>query len=276
MLARFFGALAICCVIGLVPIYFVSSMTSKEFRAGEYSTGTQGLEYAKRLLSAYPEHLDSIDGGDLVWRDGTRMALDDGQEKKTFDELLAKPDILDQFVFPYPQGRLQSPPSLNEDPGRIRMQAMFEKMYGDCKKSEVVPRLVPVDWLPSRNGGTLMVTSVNGVAEKLRAVSRELEKLPARFTEFLVPSAGVYNCRVIAGTERKSVHAFGAAIDINVDKSNYWRWTKPDEKGRYEYKNQIPYEIVEIFERHGFIWGGKWYHYDTMHFEYRPELLIRN
>lgn len=26
-------------------------------------------------------------------------------------------------------------------------------------------------------------------------------------------------------------------------------------------------------EKHGFIWGGCWYHYDTMHFEYRPELL---
>jgi hypothetical protein len=35
-------------------------------------------------------------------------------------------------------------------------------------------------------------------------------------------------------------------------------------------------EIVDIFERHGFIWGGKWYHFDTMHFEYRPELLVRN
>mgnify|MGYP002637708491 CR=1 FL=1 len=23
----------------------------------------------------------------------------------------------------------------------------------------------------------------------------------------------------------------------------------------------------------GFIWGGRWFHYDTMHFEYRPELL---
>jgi hypothetical protein len=34
----------------------------------------------------------------------------------------------------------------------------------------------------------------------------------------------------------------------------------------------VPFEIVLIFERHGFIWGGKWYHYDTMHFEYRPEL----
>jgi len=28
-----------------------------------------------------------------------------------------------------------------------------------------------------------------------------------------------------------------------------------------------------VFERHGFIWGGRWWHYDTMHFEYRPELL---
>ena len=26
-------------------------------------------------------------------------------------------------------------------------------------------------------------------------------------------------------------------------------------------------------EAEGFIWGGRWYHYDTMHFEYRPELL---
>jgi hypothetical protein len=36
----------------------------------------------------------------------------------------------------------------------------------------------------------------------------------------------------------------------------------------------MPREIVDIFERHGFIWGGRWYHYDTMHFEYRPELLL--
>ena len=34
-------------------------------------------------------------------------------------------------------------------------------------------------------------------------------------------------------------------------------------------------EIVRIFEKHGFIWGGKWHHYDTMHFEYRPELVGR-
>ena len=37
--------------------------------------------------------------------------------------------------------------------------------------------------------------------------------------------------------------------------------------------NTLPAEVIDIFERHGFIWGGKWSHYDTMHFEYRPELL---
>ncbi len=38
-------------------------------------------------------------------------------------------------------------------------------------------------------------------------------------------------------------------------------------------RDKYPKEIVEVFEKHGFIWGGKWSHYDLMHFEYRPELL---
>ncbi len=46
-----------------------------------------------------------------------------------------------------------------------------------------------------------------------------------------------------------------------------------DAAGSYPFKNRIPAEIVAIFEKHGFIWGGRWYHYDTMHFEYRPELI---
>ena len=35
----------------------------------------------------------------------------------------------------------------------------------------------------------------------------------------------------------------------------------------------MPQNLIDIFEKHGFIWGGRWYHYDTMHFEYRPEVL---
>jgi hypothetical protein len=66
------------------------------------------------------------------------------------------------------------------------------------------------------------------------------------------------------------MHAYGAAIDLNLGYANYWMWEK-DRAARYV--NRMPPSIVEIFERHGFIWGGKWHHFDTMHFEYRPELL---
>jgi hypothetical protein len=68
-----------------------------------------------------------------------------------------------------------------------------------------------------------------------------------------------------------SMHGYAAAIDLNLKFSDYWLWT--DAKGPVRYRNRMPQQIVEIFERHGFIWGGKWNHYDTMHFEYRPELL---
>ncbi|MBK7265510.1 MAG: M15 family metallopeptidase [Ignavibacteriales bacterium] len=43
--------------------------------------------------------------------------------------------------------------------------------------------------------------------------------------------------------------------------------------GSIKFRNSIPVEIVHIFEKHGWIWGGRWYHYDTMHFEYRPEIV---
>ena len=55
--------------------------------------------------------------------------------------------------------------------------------------------------------------------------------------------------------------------------ADYWRWSKPDASGAYSWRNRVPEEIVRVFEKHGFIWGGRWHHFDTMHFEYRPELL---
>lgn len=225
------------------------------------------------LVAAYPDFLTGYEGNVLIWKDGTRMAFDDGRGTKDFDALLDAPDLEDMFYAPYPLARGGLPPAFNRDPGRVRFQPFFDKMYGNCSKGEVAGNLVDVVWLRSRGGQKLKATRINGVAAKLQAVSDELDKLPARFTEFLVPSAGTYICRPIAGTRRISAHGFGIAIDIATARSDYWFWTKPGADGRYPYSNWVPWEIIEIFERHGFIWGGKWYHYDTMHFEYRPEIV---
>jgi hypothetical protein len=91
------------------------------------------------LRRAYPEQLDRIEGNTLVWKDGTRMPLDDGKREKGFEAWLADPDIEDMFSVPYPAGDLAAAPTPNSDPGRARNAAFFNRMYGDCRHSEVQP-----------------------------------------------------------------------------------------------------------------------------------------
>jgi hypothetical protein len=220
------------------------------------------------LIRAYPDFLVSQDGKVLIWKDGTRMPVSDGRSDKTFEEKLRHASILDQLSIPYVKGPLAKPPGSEEDPGRFRNTAFFDKMYGDCSKGEVQRKLTKIAWLPKSGGGSVRITTVNGVAERLRAVSAELDVLGPELKKFAFPSAGTFNCRTVKDTGNRSMHAWGAAIDLNTKFADYWLWSP-----KAAYRNRMPFEIVEIFEKHGFIWGGKWGHFDTMHFEYRPELL---
>jgi hypothetical protein len=134
----------------------------------------------------------------------------------------------------------------------------------------VTPNLTKVTWV---DGTQLPFTRVNGAAAALQAAIAELKALGPDYTRYLVPSAGTYNCRVIAGTSLLSMHSYGAAIDLSTRVSAYWQWSDAAAHGLAPYKNQIPLQIVQVFERHGFIWGGRWADFDTMHFEYRPEII---
>jgi len=133
--------------------------------------------------------------------------------------------------------------------------------------------LVSVQWMPRFGNQALRVTRINGIDQKLKAISEELEQLPPELRHPAEQPAGSYNPRRIAGTDRTSAHAYGIAIDLSIARADYWRWARPKNGTLPPYRNRIPLEIVRIFEKHGFIWGGKWSHFDTMHFEYRPELL---
>ena len=230
--------------------------------------GTGRAATVDDLLRAYPEVLSGFDGVNLIWRDGTRMPVGEAQPGWTTAEALRNDSILDQLALRYPADAPLLPPL--DDPGRIRNQAFFDKMYGDCRAGQVAPNLVRIVWLPKSWGHTVSVTRVNGLDRRLEAVSRELDDLPAQDTKYLYPIGGTYNCRTVAGTDQTSMHSYGAAIDLNPAFADYWRWSG------LAYRNRIPSEIVAVFERHGFIWGGRWSHFDTMHFEYRPELLAHH
>jgi D-alanyl-D-alanine carboxypeptidase-like protein len=207
------------------------------------------------LLRAYPDALSGFDGVDLIWRDGTRMLVDDGLPDKSMEQQLRHGTILDQLRLPYTAGGTfpRVPP---RDPGRVRNRAFFDKMYGDCRRGQVTPRLVPVVWLPNTWGHVVRITSVNGVDRQLTAISRELDELRAEDKRYLYPLGGTYFCRHIADTDQTSMHGWGAAIDINPAFGDYWLWHRATGDGPV-YGNHIPPKIVAVFERNGFIWGGQ-------------------
>jgi hypothetical protein len=185
---------------------------------------------------------------------GKEIPYDDGKTKnlaKNLEGRLANPDVEDLFAQKYPKGPIKPVTTVDEDPGRVRLDLMLKTTY---PKSG----LVKIDFL----GHTLTVH------QKVKAAfERVAAKLAKVKSPLLMKLGGTYAPRNIAGTDRPSAHSWGISLDLDPALTQYWRWQKGG------WKNSVPQEIVDAFESEGFIWGGRWYHFDTMHFEYRPELL---
>lgn len=221
---------------------------------------------ARALIEAYPDFIKGYSNNKILFNDGTEMTYDDGR-KKSFVQKLDDADIDDMFAFNYDLNSWT--PGFQQDAGRSRCEALFKKMYGNSAAA-VRKHLVSVSWF----GQNVLFTNVNGAADHLKAVRDELAKHPELKAYF--KSEGSFYWRQVRGANRLSAHSYGMTIDIGGNYKTYWLWAKPGAKetDNVPYKNKMPHEIVEIFEKHGFIWGGRWYHYDTMHFEYRPEILL--
>ncbi|MBN2433904.1 MAG: M15 family metallopeptidase [Spirochaetes bacterium] len=222
------------------------------------------------LIIAYPGTIRSVENNYVTFYNNTVLSYDDGKVRN-FKQKLDNSSIKDMFSQVYIPGALRIPNN-NEDPGRFRNHDFFNTMYGETI-NQIEKNLVTIIWMPGISGKKLRVTKVNNVDKHLQNVSDKLMLLSDSFHKYVDNPAGTYVYRKIAGTDRLSAHSYGIAIDINLDYSHYWRWDKHKDPDNIIYKNLIPEEIVKVFESEGFIWGGRWYHYDTMHFEYRPELL---
>jgi hypothetical protein len=180
----------------------------------------------------------------------------------------------DQFVYVYPLDfSLTDRRSAFHDPGRLRDDDFFRALYAETQ-SEVRATLTRVSYDGPGGATRFNVTQDHCVHVQLDTALTEIEALGPDYAIYFENSGGSFNWRVIAGTDRLSVHSFGIAVDLNTELGGYWRWSGAAQGQATEYNNRIPAEIVQAFERYGFIWGGKWHHYDGMHFEYRPELIL--
>lgn len=246
------------------------TLLSTVSQAGVGAQASQQAISPRRLVSAYPQFLKAIDQSTLVWKDGTRTPLSGSHPFTSAADRLDRPDLSELLRQPYPGCTPLHTPTYAEDPGRARPAAFFGKMYGNSPAA-VRSHLVSVNWFGQR----VLFSRVNGANLALEAVARDLATRP-ELRNYLTPSAGTFLWRVVAGSGRQSAHSWGIAIDLNTHYSDYWQWEGHKEFARnIGYKNRMPQAVVWAFERHGFVWGGRWYHHDTMHFEFRPELSFR-
>ena len=201
------------------------------------------------LMIAYPESVQGVvkenDKVYCVMASGKKILYDDKREK-THDEKLANADLQDTLEQIYPLNIIDN--------------------------SAIEKNLKPLKY-----GYTnYQFNSKNNANFSLEQALKEVMPLAQSRNDIgaiLYPASGTYNYRIISGTGRLSAHSYGIAIDLKSDPRDYWKWSTP-EKGRSRLL-EYPRELIEAFENNNFVWGGKWGHFDILHFEYRPEIIIK-
>jgi len=269
----------------------------EEDAASEVPAGTpQAAKAVQALVRAYPGR-----GLEAAWRDGDwAVRVDDAwfywaEGRMLPAELRGQwPRYAPYRFFNYPAALPPVPPpdpqtrermreivERNEASPPERHEGLLSALYRAGTRAQTEARITTVSFLG------LQVRVHELAAPALAAVAAELEGLreaDPRVRGFLSELKGLagYNWRPIDGTRSRSYHSYGIAVDL-VPKSYggrhvYWRWSlerDPDWYAiPYARRWMVPEAVVRVFEAHGFVWGGKWRFFDTMHFEYRPELLL--
>lgn len=255
-------------------IILIILITMKIFEGEVFAFDQYEIIRKRDILSifiAYPDYISNIEkseSGDVfvVLKSGKKVLYDD-KRNKSHEEKLINPDIQDMLEQIYPLHDISKLSEVNFDPGRGRCYKILEEVYGSTR-DKVEKNLT------SSKGGQF--NKENKAAESLNKVLIEVNsasKNNSKIGGFVYPINGTYNYRTISGTGRLSPHAFGIAIDIKSHPHDYWKWNNRanGEKRMLSY----PRELIEIFERNNFVWGGKWGHFDILHFEYRPEIIIK-
>ena len=181
-------------LVSVAVILFTSTPASAQ------SSTPQG---AQILTKVYPDFVKGYENGYLLMTDGTKMQYDDGRQK-SFEQKLDDADPEDMFAFKY--DRRSWTPAYLQDAGRSRCEQLFKKMYGKSA-AEVRKHLISVPWF----GEKVLFTTINGAADSLRAVAKELEKHPELHS--YLKSSGSFYWRKVRGANRQSAHSYGMTIE---------------------------------------------------------------
>jgi len=216
------------------------------------------------------EAVFTVGGQPIYFRDGRLL----GENRRRYTHRF------DSIFYEYSLEPLIEPPPLTGNP--IRCTDWLDRLFGRTEP-QIREHCRSLSFL----GRTLFVNdfcreSLQEVEREVRAAARTDAAVAAWVSGLKV--AYSFQDKEIVGSASRSYHAWGLAVDLIPEgygrRQVYWKWSRvfnpqwhriPVEK-----RWSPPQKVIEAFERHGFVWGGKWSHFDTIHFEYRPEILVYN
>jgi hypothetical protein len=257
---------------------------------------SRGEQVMKALAAAYPEAIDGVEFKDGDWALRLRGAWYYYAEGRILPEAFrSRHEEYDPQPFynyqaelpPWREPTAEEAERFHAQAGarrtrtRRRAQFFFDDLWRAHDRSESYERVKSLRFL----GQSVLVhysilEELSLVEEKIREEAKTNAEV-RRWINSLETLTG-WNWRTIADTQSRSFHAYGTAIDLlprSLDGlETYWLWAadRSPEWWAVPYSRRFhpPLAVIKAFESYGFIWGGKWTFFDTMHFEYRPELLI--
>jgi len=186
------------------------------------------------------------------------------------------------LFYSYPAGELEVIPSYK--PLEPRASDFLDRMFGYTSR-EIRQHCQSVSFLKHTAFiNNICVSPLKKVEQKILDAARKDPEVRDFIAELKILYS--FQRKKVIGTNSVSYHSYGLAIDL-IPKSYqrkhvYWKWSAVLNKTWYktpwfltplESRWSPPQPVIDAFEEQGFIWGGKWVHFDTVHFEYRPELL---
>jgi hypothetical protein len=283
-------------LLGGAFLFLLTGFAFSRLGAATPAPSAAGEEEMKALAAAWPDRIPEV-----AFRDGDWMLrMDDRWYAWAHGRLLPEDEASrwqDFSVMPfYTYPLVLSPlPELSAEAAALLRARVRENARHPPRRSEEFLGSLLKAATRSATEAMLVRTEVAGfsvtVHKRLKGpLARVSEKLRAlRLTDPQVDSflSGLremngYSFRDVAGTNTRSLHSFGLALDL-IPRSyhgtdSYWMWAMSKTPDwwtiPYERRWMVPLPIVQAFENEGFVWGGKWLFFDTMHFEYRPEMLL--
>jgi hypothetical protein len=158
-------------------------------------------------------------------------------------------------------GEEKEQPTKNEWP-RWANEAEVRSFFTPLKLVQIVP---PYALRIKLSSGWKPLRTLTVHAKVAGSLSRILMEIKAHYqgdaakirAAGMDSCGGVYVDRPVTGGKRKSMHAYGAAIDLGVERNQLYT------------KGDMPKAVVNIFKDEGARWGGDYTgRKDPMHFEF--------